>query len=121
MESMGSVKSVLDIWKHCPNAYVAAIVTDKDSTTRSRLSHSKAEMVAAGRMTEAERRYAPEKEGNLGKMKLDSVELPLKHPVITKHSDPGHYIKNYKGELYQQAHLLKGKSESLQGRRNAVE
>jgi hypothetical protein len=55
MESMGSVKTVLDIWKDCPNGYVVAIVTDKDSTTRSKLSHSKLEMVATGRMTERER------------------------------------------------------------------
>jgi hypothetical protein len=54
MESMGSVKTVLDIWKDCPKAYVAAILTDEDSTTGSKLSHSKLEMVAAGRMTEAE-------------------------------------------------------------------
>jgi hypothetical protein len=45
-------------------------------------------------------------------MKPDSGELPLGHPVITKHSDPIHYIKNYKGELYQQAHLPKGKSKT---------
>jgi hypothetical protein len=80
MESMGSVKTVLNIWKDCPNAYVAAIVTDKDSTTHSKLSHSKLEMVAAGRMTEGERQYAPEKEGNLGKIKPDKGKLPLDHP-----------------------------------------
>jgi hypothetical protein len=56
---MGSIKTVLDIWKDCPHAYVAAIVTDEDSTTPSKLSHFKSEMVAAGRMTEAERRYVP--------------------------------------------------------------
>jgi hypothetical protein len=100
MESMGSVKTVMDIWKDCPNAYVAAIVTDEDSTTSSKLSHSKSEMVAAGRMTETERRYILEKEGNLGKMKADNVELPLDHPFITKLSDPIHYVKNYKSGLY---------------------
>jgi hypothetical protein len=112
MESMGSVKTVLDIWKDCPNGYVVAIVTDEDSTTRSKLSHSKLEMVAAGRMTEAERRYAPEKEGNLGKIKPDLGELPLDHPFITKHSDPIHYVKNYKGELFVLVYLPKGKSET---------
>ncbi len=50
IESMGSVKTVLDIWKDCPNAYVAAIITDKDSTTCSKLSHSELGMVAAERM-----------------------------------------------------------------------
>jgi hypothetical protein len=55
MDPMGSVKTVMDIWKDCPNAYIAAIVTDKDSTTRSKLSNSKSEMVAAGRITEAGR------------------------------------------------------------------
>ena len=54
MEPMGSVKTVLDIWKDYPNAYVVAIVTEEDSTTRCSLSHSKSEMVAAGRMTEAD-------------------------------------------------------------------
>jgi hypothetical protein len=55
MELMGSVKTVLDIWRDCLYAYVKAIVTDEDSTTRSKLSHSRLEMVAAGRMTETER------------------------------------------------------------------
>jgi hypothetical protein len=58
---MGSVQTVMDIWYNCPDAYVAAIVTDEDATTRSKLSHSMSELVAAGRMTEAERRYLPEK------------------------------------------------------------
>ena len=110
MESMGSVKIVLDIWKDCPNAYVAAIVTDKDCTTRSKLTHSKLEMVAPGRMTEAERRYLPKKEGNLGRMKPDKGELPLDHPFITKHSDLIHYVKNYKGELFVLVYLTKRKS-----------
>jgi hypothetical protein len=39
-------------------------------------------MVEAGRMTEAECQYAPEKEGNLGKIKPDKGELPLDHPFI---------------------------------------
>jgi hypothetical protein len=69
-------------------------------------------MVAAGRMTEAERRYAPEKEGNLGKIKPDLGELPLDHPFITKHSDPIYHVKNYKGELFVLVFLPKGKSET---------
>jgi hypothetical protein len=112
MESMGSVKTVLDIWRDCPNAYVAAIVTDEDSTTRSKLSHCLLEMVAAGRMTEADRRYPPEKEGNLGRMKPDKGELPMDHPIIIKHSDPIHFVKNYKGELFVLVYLPKGKSET---------
>jgi hypothetical protein len=37
---------------------------DKDSTTKSKLSHSMAElMVVAGRMTKAEHRYKPKVEG----------------------------------------------------------
>jgi hypothetical protein len=112
MESMGSVKTVLHIRKDCPNGYVVAIVTDEDSTTRSKLSHSKLEMVTVGRMTEAEHRYAPEKEGNLGKIKPDLGELPLDHPFITKHSDPIHYVTNYKGELFVLVYLPKGKSET---------
>jgi hypothetical protein len=43
---MGSVKTILEVWKNCPNAYVAAIVTNEDCTTRSKLSHSMAERVA---------------------------------------------------------------------------
>jgi hypothetical protein len=112
MESMGSVKTVLDIWNTCPDAYVSAIVTDEDATTRSKLSHSMAELVAAGRMTEAERRYRPEKEGNLGGKKPDSGVLPLEHPEIIKQSDPGHYVKNYKSVQYQLVHLPKCKSET---------
>jgi hypothetical protein len=55
MESIGSVLTVMDIWENCPKAYVAAVVTDEDETTRSKLSHLKSEMVAAGIITEAER------------------------------------------------------------------
>jgi hypothetical protein len=112
MELMGSVQTVMDIWNNCPDAYVAAIVTDEDATTRSKLSHSMSELVAAGRMTEAERRYLPEKVGNLGGKRPDSGVLPLEHPYIIKHSDPIHYIKNYKGEIYIQVYLPKSKSET---------
>jgi hypothetical protein len=69
-------------------------------------------MVAAGRMTEAERRYAPEKEGKLGKIEPDLGELPLDHLFITKHFDPIHYVKNYKGGLFVLVYLPKGKSET---------
>ncbi len=58
MESVGSVKTVLDIWKNYPNAYCATIVTDEDATTRSKLSHCMAELVAIRKMTDAQRRYA---------------------------------------------------------------
>ena len=109
---MGSVQTVMDIWNNCPDAYVAAIVTDEDATTRSKLSHSMSELVAAGRMTEAERRYLPEKVGNLGGKRPGSGVLPLEHPYIIKHSDPIHYIKNYKGEIYIQVYLPKSKSET---------
>jgi hypothetical protein len=114
MESMGSVKTVMDIWNTCPDAYryISAIVTDEDATTCSKLSHSMSELVAAGRMTEAERRYLPEKAGNLGGKRPDSGVLPLEHPYITKNSDPNHYVKNYKSEQYQLVHLPKLKSET---------
>jgi hypothetical protein len=112
MESMGSVKTVMNICKDYPNAYMAAIVTDEDTTTLFKLSHSKSEMAAAGRMTEAERRYDPEIEGNLGKMKPNHGILPLPHPFITKLSNPIHYVKNYKSELFQLVHLAKSKSET---------
>ena len=72
MESMGSVKTVLDLWNNCSTAYVSAIVTDEDSTTRSKLSHSMAELVEAGKMSEPERRYKPKIAGNLGKKKRGS-------------------------------------------------
>jgi hypothetical protein len=42
---------VLSLWDDCPNAYVAEIVTDEDSTTRSKSSHPNLELLAAGRMT----------------------------------------------------------------------
>ncbi len=81
---------MLEIWEHCPSAYVATIVTDKDTTTRSKLSHSMTDLVAAGRMSEADRRYKPKVEGNLGNKKDDFGMLPLLHPEIEKLSDPGH-------------------------------
>lgn len=110
MESVGSVKTVLDIWKNYPNAYCATIVTDEDATTRSKLSHCMAELVAIRKMTDAQRRYAPEKEGNLGKKKPDNGILPVDHPEIAKLSDPIHFIKNYKSELYNL--IKKGKETS---------
>jgi hypothetical protein len=103
----------MDNWENCPNAYVAAIVTDEDATTLSKLSHSKSEMVVASRMMEAERRYTPENESNLGAKKPDHGELPLDHPFITKLSDPIHYVKNYKCELYQLVHLAKAKAKPI--------
>ena len=104
MESMGSVKTVLQIWKDCPNAYVAAIVTNEDSTTRAKLSHSKAEMVEAGRMTKEERRYVSKKDGTLGTKKPDHGEPPLDHPPIKKLSDPIHSVQHYKLRLLYTSH-----------------
>jgi hypothetical protein len=101
MESNGSVDQVLEIWETCPNAYCAMIITDEDATTRSKLTHCMAELVANNRMTEAERRNKPLKEGNLGTKKGDHGVLPLDHPEIEKLSDPIHFIKNYKSELYK--------------------
>jgi hypothetical protein len=49
LESIGAVETVLEIWTNCDNAYVSTIVTDEDSTTRSRLSHSMADLVNAGK------------------------------------------------------------------------
>jgi molybdenum cofactor biosynthesis enzyme len=55
MESLlGAAETVLNIWEMCPNAYVAMVVTNEDSTTRSKLSHSMADLVSSGRMTKAE-------------------------------------------------------------------
>jgi hypothetical protein len=112
MESIGAVETILTIWKDCPNAYVAHIVTDEDSTTRSKLSHSKTELMAAGRMMEAERRYPPKKPGPLGPKQPDNRELSLDHLPMEKLSNPIHYIKNYKGELYKLVDLLKMESET---------
>jgi hypothetical protein len=112
MESIGAVETVTTIWKECPDAYVAAIVTDEDAATRSKLSHSKAELLAAGRITEAERRKPPKKPGNLGAKQSDFGELPLEHPEIVKLSDPTHYVKNYKGELYKQVNMPKKTNET---------
>jgi hypothetical protein len=108
MESMGFRENSTGYLERFSKRLFVAIVTDEDSTTRSKLSHSKLEMVAAGRMTEVERRYAPEKEGNLGKIKPGLGELPLDHPFIMKHSDLIHYVKNYKGGLFVLVYLPKG-------------
>ncbi len=70
LKSIGSVDDVLGISNTNKDAYVAAIVTDEDSTTRSKLSHSYADLVGAERMTEAERRYEPKKAGCLGAKKM---------------------------------------------------
>lgn len=55
MESTGAVKTVLSIRKECPNAYLVEIVMDEYLTTRFKLSHSKSELIAAGRTMEEER------------------------------------------------------------------
>jgi hypothetical protein len=112
MESIGAVETVTTIWKECPDAYVAAIVTDEDTTTRSKLSHSKVELLAAGRITEAERRKPPKKPGKLRAKQSDFGELPLEHPDIVKLFEPIHYVKNYKGELYKQVDMPKKKNET---------
>ncbi len=112
MESMGSVETVKQIWKNCSNAYVAEIVTDEDSTTRSKLSRCMADLVKAGKMTEKERRPEPEKEGNLGKKKPDNGELPMDHPEIEKLLDPIHIVKNDNSALWKLVDMGKGKSET---------
>jgi hypothetical protein len=87
-------------------------VTDEDSTTRAKLSHSMAERVATGTMTEAEQRYKPKTPGHVGSKKTDNRELPLEHPEIDKLSDPIHHVKNCKSELYNLVTLAKSKSET---------
>ena len=64
------------------------------------MSHSMADLVNAGRMTEAERRYEPKEPGRLGSKKDVHGLLPLEHPIIEKLSDPGHFVKSYKSEQY---------------------
>jgi hypothetical protein len=66
MEALGALESVLDIWENCPNAYVATIVTGQDTTTRSKLWHLMADLLLAGKVTEADCRYKPKVEGRLG-------------------------------------------------------
>jgi hypothetical protein len=112
MESIGAVKTVHHIWRNYDSAYCSAIITDEDSTTRSKVSHSMQELVETGRMTEAERRYKPKVEGNLGSKKDDHGELPIEHPTIDLLSDPIHYVKSYKSELYNLVTLSKKKSET---------
>jgi hypothetical protein len=112
MESKGAIETVLFIWKNFEDAYCSTIVTDEDSTTCSICSHLMKEMVDAKRMTEAERRYAPKNAGTLGAKKGAHGELPIDHPVIEKLSDPIHYVKNYKSELYNLVMISKGKSET---------
>jgi hypothetical protein len=112
MEALGAEETILDIWINCSNAYVAAIVTNEDSSTRSKLSHSMADLVAAGKMAEADRRYKPKAEGRLGSKKDGHGMLPLEHPEPNKLSDPGHFVKNYNGELYVWAGAAKAKSQT---------
>jgi hypothetical protein len=45
------------------NAYDATIVTKEDSSTKSKLLHSMADLVRAEKMAEADRRYKPKIEG----------------------------------------------------------
>jgi hypothetical protein len=37
MDSLGSIKTILSIWKKYPKAYVKCILTNEDTTTRSKL------------------------------------------------------------------------------------
>ena len=66
----------------------------------------------AGKMTEAEQCYRPKIPGNLGAKKDDHGELPIDHPTIDKLSDPIHFIKNYKSELWSLVALSKSKSKT---------
>jgi hypothetical protein len=83
MESVGAVETVNHIWTNCADdAYFAAIVTDEDSTIRSKLLHSMTDLVDAGKMTEAELRYALKVPGRLGSKKDGHGLLPLAHPIV---------------------------------------
>jgi hypothetical protein len=53
MEYIGAVQTVMTIWNDYTNAYCSTIVTDEDSTMRSKLSHSIADLLATGRIMEA--------------------------------------------------------------------
>jgi hypothetical protein len=68
--------------------------------------------VSAGRMAEEDRRYKPKVAGRLGSKKDDHGMLPLAHPTIEKLSDPIHYVKNYKSELYVWVNASKTKSQT---------
>jgi hypothetical protein len=89
MESIGAVETVDHIWTNCDDADVVTIVTDEDSTTRSKLLHSMADPVDAGKMTEVERQYEPKVPGRLRSKKNNHGLLPLAHPLVEKLSDPG--------------------------------
>jgi hypothetical protein len=112
MEALGAVEIVLDIWINCSNAYVAAIVTNEDSSTRLKLSHLMADLVAAGKMAEANRRYKPKVKGRLGSKKDNNGMMPLEHPEPDKLSDPGYFVKKYNGELYVWVGAAKAKSQT---------
>jgi hypothetical protein len=89
MESLGAVETVLEIWNSCSKAYVSTIVTDEDST-RSKLSHSMADLGSAGRMAKEERRYKAKVKGMLGPKKDNHGMLPLAQPTLRleKLTDP---------------------------------
>jgi hypothetical protein len=71
-----------------------------------------ADLLPSGRMTEAERRYAPKKEGRLGAKKDNHGMLLLVHPTIQKFSHPFYYVKNYKSEHYVWVNAPKTKSQT---------
>jgi hypothetical protein len=83
------------------------------------LSHSMADLVVAGRMSEAERRYEPKEPGRLGSKKDDHGLLPLAHPIVEKLSDPGHFVKSFESEQYVFVSAQKKQSD-LQGGCNAA-
>ena len=112
MEALGSVQTVLNLWNNFSNLYCGAIVTDEDGTTRSKLSHSMQEQLDAKLISEEDRRYPPTKEGCLGAKKSDLWVLPLEHPKMDHLSDPLHYVKSYKTELYTLAYSKKAHSET---------
>jgi hypothetical protein len=55
MESIGAVETVLKIWNDRNDAYVAQVVTDEDSTTRSKLSHLKCIRMSQSSQTDSVR------------------------------------------------------------------
>jgi hypothetical protein len=48
-----------------------------------------------------------QKKHSKGKKKPDNGVLPLDYPEIDKLSDPIHFVKNYKSELYTLVSLVK--------------
>ena len=105
MEATGAARLVKRLFEE-GNVYVGEYVSDDDSSSRAILTHSTADLIEAGTLSEEDwPRYL-----NGGK-KPDNGQLPINHPEISFLADKGHRVRGYANKYFALAAAKK--SENL--------